>query len=483
MVTLIAAGVLTATDAQKRKLTYQLLPYGAPGRTNLGIVTASAGKLELPAPDGMVLNLEHQRTSPVGRSCELLELPAGLAACFDIANTKAGDDLLAEALPPMSVRTGISVEIEDPIIKDGALIGGRLYGAAACVDPAFTGAQLVASDTAPATPAQHPEHVPTEGITMTETLTPAPVALTAGAGAPLQAGAPSRPAARPTLRGVAEAFSAFTSNQITRTDLEAVLIDVPYSGNEAAMRPQWIGELWDGISYDRDIINEIAGAPLTSGSLAGWAWNPKPQGGNYSGNKDPITSSPIGMDPVSQGIQRWAGGHDFDRIWVDLGQADVMESYFRTMADDYAEWSNAACTFDLMTAAGAPIENADPLALLISVATSIKGGPTFIALGTAVAAALMGTDASLPFLTGQLLLSGRGSVGGSGLFIGQELAPDTILAGRREAATYFEPGGVPLKVRAVDIAKAGEDAALFGYCATLVRRPAAFKAGTTIVTP
>jgi hypothetical protein len=69
-------------------------------------------------------------------------------------------------------------------------------------------------------------------------------------------------------------------------------------------------------------------------------------------------------------------------------------------------------------------------------------------------------------------------IGGGGLFVGQELPVKTILAGRRESATFFEPAGSPLRVRAVDVAKGGEDAAVFGYCATLVRRPGAFKVGT-----
>jgi hypothetical protein len=55
VVTLTATGVLTATDPEARRLTYQLLPYGQAGRTNLGIVYASAGRLQLPAADGMVL--------------------------------------------------------------------------------------------------------------------------------------------------------------------------------------------------------------------------------------------------------------------------------------------------------------------------------------------------------------------------------------------------------------------------------------------
>jgi hypothetical protein len=472
-VALTLQGSLLAASETDRTLRYLLCPYGEQGRTSLGLVTIDAGTLELPAdPSALVFNLEHERRQPVGRAVSLVDSAAGLEAVFSIAPTTAGNDLLAEAA--LGLRAGASVELENVTIRDGRLLTGRLVGAGAVVAPAFPSALLVASDTELPPAAAVPT---TEEPAMTATL-PAPVPAVLSAATPSGAHSSGR-----TLSAVAAQYAAYNSGALSRSELEAALTDLTYSGNDAAMPPQWLGELWDGIDYDRDIVNELSQAPLTSGSLGGWKWNPVPVGGNYSGNKDPIISSPIGIDPVSQGIARWAGGHDFDRIFIDLGDASVMESYFRTMSNDYAEWSNAQATFDLLTAAGAPLENADPLALLVSVATSIKGGPTFIAMSSDFAAALMQTDASLPFLTGNLLLSGRGAVGGSGMFIGQELPAATILAGRREAATFFEPAGVPIKVRAVDLANGGEDGAAFGYCATLVRKPTSFKAGTTIVTP
>ena len=57
MTALRAAGTLLAADPGTRQLTYRLLPYGEAGRTNLGVITAAAGTVALPAAAAVVLNL------------------------------------------------------------------------------------------------------------------------------------------------------------------------------------------------------------------------------------------------------------------------------------------------------------------------------------------------------------------------------------------------------------------------------------------
>src|SRR6185437_16116158 len=113
-----AAGVLLTADADTRVLTYRLLPYGEEGRTSVGKVTIAKGSLTLPeTPTSMVLNLQHDRTRPLGRGVSLTEEETGLTAAFKIANTTSGNDLLAEAAE--GLRPGVSVEVEDPVIRGG----------------------------------------------------------------------------------------------------------------------------------------------------------------------------------------------------------------------------------------------------------------------------------------------------------------------------------------------------------------------------
>lgn len=145
MTTIKIAGRVMTASREDRTITGLLLPYGEEGRTNVGKITASAGSLTIPDPVSDVkLDIEHDLTRPVGRASEIVDTDAGLVATWSIARTRAGDDVLEEAAE--GLRTGLSVEVEDPVIRGGALLGGVLTGAGVVVNPAFPSAQLVAAD-------------------------------------------------------------------------------------------------------------------------------------------------------------------------------------------------------------------------------------------------------------------------------------------------------------------------------------------------
>jgi hypothetical protein len=153
MTKLTAVGTLLTANADDRTLTYRLLPYGEQGRTNLGRVTASKGVLTLPeSPDRLLGNLDHDRKRPVARGVVIDDTDDGLNATFRIAQTTAGNDLLAEAAD--GLRTGASVEIEDPVIRNGQLLGGALEWVGFVTEPAFPSARLVAEDAGDLSPEQ-----------------------------------------------------------------------------------------------------------------------------------------------------------------------------------------------------------------------------------------------------------------------------------------------------------------------------------------
>lgn len=145
MATIKIAGRVLSASREDRTITGLLLPFGEQGRTNVGKITATAGAVSIPEDVSTVtLNIEHDGTRPVGRATAITEESEGIVASFHVAATTAGDDLLVEATE--GLRTGLSVEVDSPSIRSGALVGGELTGAAAVVRPAFPSAQLVASD-------------------------------------------------------------------------------------------------------------------------------------------------------------------------------------------------------------------------------------------------------------------------------------------------------------------------------------------------
>lgn len=136
---------LLEASERDRTLRYLLLPWGERGRTSIGEVVASPGSVELPDdPASVKLNLEHDRRRPVGRALQLWEEAAGVLAVFTVARTSVGDDVLEEAAA--GLRTGVSVEVDEPVVRRGRLLSGLLTAAAAVVEPAFPSARLAASD-------------------------------------------------------------------------------------------------------------------------------------------------------------------------------------------------------------------------------------------------------------------------------------------------------------------------------------------------
>src|SRR6478609_4848306 len=78
-VTIKLAGDLLTASLDTRTLTYRLLPFGEPGRTNVGTITASKGSVTLPDNlADLVGNIEHEGTRPVSRAVSLDETDDGL---------------------------------------------------------------------------------------------------------------------------------------------------------------------------------------------------------------------------------------------------------------------------------------------------------------------------------------------------------------------------------------------------------------------
>ena len=82
------------------------------------------------------------------------------------------------------------------------------------------------------------------------------------------------------------------------------------------------------------------------------------------------------------------------------------------------------------------------------------------------------------WITGSLNLAGGGNVAGLKLFTAPALTGNTVIAGDKRAATFFEKP--PIRVDAIDLAHGGVDLGVFGYAATLVEgAEAIFKATVT----
>lgn len=502
----IEAGDLLASRAA-RKITGLLLPFGETGRTNLGRVKVAPGAVALPAdPSVVTLNLDHQRNQPVGRATDLMATDQGIVGTFTVAKTPEGDDLLAEVAAGR--RTKLSAEVTGLVIRAGQIVSGRLYGAAAVAAGAFPSASLLASDVGEG----YEDKVTTDETTVIETpdgtttitehieseyeYEPADAdpaeddeeetddMPAATAPADLAARRPARTNPRaPKIATPGDLFAAVAQAHRTRdTDLMAALSDITSASHTPSVTPpQFVGELWEGLGYERQYIPLFNHADLTSWYVNGWRWLVKPEVGAYAGNKGDVPSNKPTTEAVQIEAERIAGAHDIDRKFKDFGDTGFIESYYRAMTESYAEVSDVTVLDQVLAElvaspvgsipAGVPAGLVGIVRGYLKVLRATRRRPTFALVSDVLFEQILYTPATdvTPYL--EQLLGTPGGFEDGFIRPTVDLAADQVLVGVKDAVTVHElGGGTPIRVDALDIAKGGEDHGVFGYLAVNIHR-------------
>lgn len=493
MTALKAHGALLNASVDDRTLTYRLLPFGEEGRTSLGKVTASAGSVTIPEDvSALSANIEHDGTRPVAKFVRVEETDGGLDATLRVLPTTAGNDLLVEASE--GVRTGISVELDEVRIRNGALQAGVLTGAGFVVRPAYPSALLTAADAGEdvedvqkETSVDQTENEPeVSGQTHEEAIVPQD---TEQESQSLAASAPTglRPAGSQmkASKGASEVFQMLAAAHKSggQGRLMAALSDIVPGDILGQEQPQYVGELWSGKAFVRRIIPLLNSAPLSSFKVAGWRWVTKPTVAAYAGNKAAVPSNSAETEAVDIDAERIAGGHDIDRKFRDFNDEEFWASYWRAMTESYAQVSDAAVLADLVTAAGTPVDMgavptdvAPGLVAIVDgaleVLTKTNSLPTFAVVPTALWRGIVLTkkDDTLAYLNASMGLE-DGTLDTFRIIpsAAAGLAGTRVLVGARDAATVHELGGeAPIRVEALNVPNGGIDAAVFGYYAVNV---------------
>jgi hypothetical protein len=470
-----AEPALTA-DLDARVLSGVALPYGAEGRTSAGTVIVDAGAVTIPADLKRIkLFRDHGRTAPVGYATAADDGPAALSMSFRAAATPDGDTALLEAAE--GVRDALSVELDDVQISAGHVTAATLEAVALVAIPAFADARLKAADTPPRkeNPMTAPDPTPEPPAPVDSPPSPVPApeppeqrlnaSLSASARVPSFTAAVAR--IRDALNGATDAGA-----------INAALTDVvpANDGGKGFLRDQWLGEIWQPLAAQRHYIPAIQSATLTGMRVYGWKWTTTPQVGIYAGNKTPIPSNAVKIDPAEATAYRLAGGWDVDRIYSDLASPGFLEALFQAATVDCAAKTEAHVAATLMAGAtdlGTAATLTEALTLIGAQLAPFGLTPSFIALASDVFAAYSElTTAQVPWWLASTsnvsLATGTGSVGGQTIFCDPNLAAGTVLAGARQAATYYQAPGSPLRITAVNVPNGGIDIAVFLYAAEMI---------------
>ena len=522
----IVAAHAPDADDDKRTISGLVLPYGVPGYTSSGAVTVASGTVTLPEDLGRIKLLRDHSTdegfSPVGHATAIEDTPEGLRMSFKVAKTADGDVALADVTE--RVRDALSVElVHTSIDEDGNLIAGELKAVALVPIPAFDDARvelITASAHYPDTDEEEPDDDFVEGLEDTPVKRPKlPLSAhavvtpdgttvrlneTDGATADTENVHPSgdtdndhpaTPEKEPDMNGNAKApegiqaakkdtpltFSAAVhaigdlAARRETPELTAALKDITYSGQPATRAPKWVGELWDGAAFTREIVPTMTPKTLTSLEVRGWRWKEKPQVDDWDGDKRAIPSNTASTEPIDSKAKRLAAGWDFDRAYWDFGDTEFIRSFLEAAREDYAiksderaaqsiaKWATEEST---LTATAQPdlLHAAAHARQLIKKATRIE--PTAFLVHPDDMFGLF--DITMLDIPQFLKLLGVEPE----KFISTDLVPaGSLVSYVKPAVEFHELAGAPIRVSAQHIANGGIDEALFGYWDALLINP------------
>jgi hypothetical protein len=523
----IESGALYA-NLDDRTIRTLLVPFGEEGNTNLGRFTVTAGALKLPRdPSVVTLNTDHNREEPVGRAVSLEEREDGIHATFQLADTDEADAALQAVND--GTRARLSVEAKGIVLRAGQAIAGSVFGAALVARGAFPSATLLASDVGELDDEDEPSIE--RGIDRAERLaadlaelqlavnvlverlatqTPeAPEAEEPETPNPLDESEESSvtspvpgetlaAAAAPDKREVLHILEAARAGRAdehmlarlggqfqTQNTLFAALNDVKYDAAGSPVpynpAPQWIGELWSGLTYEQKFVSLFGHADLTSKKIAGFRWNVKPAGAAWTGNKTNVPSNTPTTSPFEATAELWAGGHDHAIEHRLFDSPGYFEAYYQAMLESYAAWVDAKVIAEVLAGASTIVAD-NPTGLTIGAGMSalIDGAakvidnnatPSFAVVSPDLYKAILKTpdNATLGYLSAALNLK-DGQLDGFALRSSSALTAGSVLVGAREAATVYELPGTPVRVEAPDTIKGGIDTNVFGAAGLVIHK-------------
>ena len=500
----LVAARAPAVEATRRTITGLVLPFNRPGHTSAGPVSVAAGAVALPDDITRVKLLRDHSTqpgfTPVGYATAAVVDADGIRMTFKVAATPDGDVALTDVTE--HVRDALSVELVDTRVNNGTLTAGTLTAVALVPVPAFTDARVetviasaspitigtdMSDTTTPTTPVVDdvedtttppttPPPVTDDVEDNTEKDTDMTVEDTTTPAAPAAVTAARRPsgltvAQRPDLSfsQAVETIAAMRSG-VANPSMTAALADITRAANPAISAPAWLGKLWDGREYTREIIPTMTNKPLTKLKAVGWRWVERPEIEDYTGDKAPIPTNEVSTEAVELTAQRMAVGHDIDRAYFDFNEVEFLTEFFKARVDDWALKSDTkAAEFLVASAATGTTIAAEPDLLhaaaraRLTVKTQTRTEPS----------AYLVNPESLFGLFAITQLDNPAYLDLLGVqpdkFIATDLVPaGEVIAYAKAAVTWYELPGSPIRVDAERIDHGGRDSGIFAYWATML---------------
>lgn len=516
----VTASAFNLPEPGESQKWYQILPVGEQSAVMASghqFTVPSADLVTLPAdPSSAHVNQEHDRKNVVGNFAKFHKTPKAIYGLVDFAPTTSGKDALV--LASRGLRKGISVELENVVIKAGALLKGTLTNAAVTVNPSFSSATALASaadvgevteevetavqaildalaklkdDEEPKTPEtpETPEEKETPSVPVTASKPADVAAVLASLGMSQAAPAAKTEDPLTVLASAQEKLSAAGMHSQTVT---AAALDQITQGDvfDKVNPPAYAGELWKGRRYQGRYLDLVSEAPMVSQSVVGWRWvegkTPQvalwsPPSSGTPATMNDIPTNEVKAEQVTHSGFRMAGGNAVDRIHSDLPSAEWWASYNLESTDDYARKLDALLiqhitkaenVSALELAAGLPTEER----ILEGIGAAVEfSDPDFILLGWDLfkeLALAKKFDQSTAMASGgeATITLASGKMTSSYLTIPVKAAPRSqvsqngrIIVGSKYANELQSLPGGPIRVEGQNIQKGLIEHGVFGY--------------------
>lgn len=494
---------LTTASATGRTVTGLALPFGAPGKSSRGTVTVNAGAVSIDRDLKRIkLYRDHSNAggAPVGYCTAARETDAGIEMSFRIGDTADGDSALADVRE--GIRDALSVEVMGAeITGSGELVAGQITAVALVAIPAFDDARVSAftaslhTEPAPETD-DDPDESEADDEDSTEIDTPGDNEIdpdtdqeendmtentvatdhteeSAPAAAPTGLTATRTREPIVTASAVVDTLIGVRQGRERDDMMTAALADIKRSAHPGVKSSAWLGELWDGVAFTREIVPTMTNKTLTSMRATGWRWTTKPTVNDYKGDKADIPTNTPKTEAVTLEPKRLAGGHDIDRAFFDFDDREFIQSYFAAMTESYAMVSDDRAAAFIVAEAAKNQGDSQPdlLRAAAKARQTIKRGTR-----TEATTYLVNPD-DMFLLMGITTMDNPAYLNLLGVdparFITNDAVPaGTLIAYAKSAVEWYELGSAPIRVEAEHLAQGGRDAAVFGYYATFAPNPA-----------
>jgi HK97 family phage major capsid protein len=494
---------ITAADSETRIITGRIVAFEEPANASTGKVVFAKGSIK---PSPVKLNLEHDRTRPIGKTLDMTLNEDSIDASFKISNTTAGSDAIAEAMD--GLRDGFSIELavdEYVMEKDGTMrvLMGELTGVALVTEPAVRSARVsdvAATEGEEETPEDsdstvEPDVIPTEGDEVENTVTDASAVETVEAAQSVTAnskpvgGFTSKPRSPITTGGsyLEHTIKAKLGNEDSRQYVLAA--DDSFTTNPAFSPVSYVRDVAQNTNADRPVIEACGGTrplstygmtvsipKITANSTAATV----AEGGDPTGTTQ-ITSAYVNATVIKKmGFQRYSVE------LLDRSDPSFYEIMLANLRDAYAQATDAYVIAQI-TAGGtqATATAADSAGLISFVSTEAPAAYTatkrtaksFVS-GTSIWTTLLGaTDTTgRPIYNAGNPMNNAGSaiptsIRGNVLGLDYYVDPNMVSTSIDESAFIIEPRSIeifesPALTLATNVPTTGEiEISLYGYIA------------------